>query len=88
MACYYDDQDMQDKKRHHTVARFYLEGFSDAEGFLWQYPRDGASPKLVQPSNAAVGKRFYSIQDSTGRWNNQIEDALARLESEAAPALS
>lgn len=75
------------KKRHHTVARFYLEQFALPGQCLWQYSRDGSPPKAVQPSDATVGKRFYSVRGADGEWNNQIEDILSDIESDAAPAI-
>lgn len=75
------------KKRQHTVPRFYLDGFVEHGGGIWQYPRDQSKPIQISSRSSAVGKHFYTYRMGDGSRTTALEDALSNVESKAAPVI-
>ena len=77
------------KHRHHIVPRFYLAGFTDeSAGRLSVYSKPDARGLRTTPTNAAVRIDYCAAELTTGERNSDlIEDALAKVEEQAAPAL-
>jgi len=71
-------------KQQHFVPRFYLEHFTDSEGRVWTY--DFAEDKVwsASPSNTAKQANFYTPKDEKGDYIDEVEDFLAKIESDAA----
>jgi hypothetical protein len=72
--------------RHHIVPRFYLEGFVDTSGTLWQYDKN--SPQVVRagsPANCGVIKDYHRINDANP---DAYEKLLALTENAAAPVVN
>jgi hypothetical protein len=74
------------KRHQHTVPKFYLRRFADGERLV-RAPIDGTPPRTVGVSDAAVRKDFYSFRGADGQLDDFVEDALAKLEDDAARVL-
>lgn len=76
-------------KKQHYVPWFYLEHFVDADGMVWTYDKKQESPaadaRKATPENTAVSTNFYSVQNEDGSYNDQLEEYLGKIESDAAP---
>jgi hypothetical protein len=78
------------KRRHHYVPRFYLEGFSDPNNFpsIWIYEKGNPEIRRQRAENIAFERDYYSFHLPSGEIDSEtIENALAELESRAAPLL-
>jgi hypothetical protein len=83
-------------KAHHKVPRFYLDGFTDpafgtgSKAKLWVYRFGAPEPRPMKPSRVAVENHFNSVITSSGEYDPEPEEYLARMEGEVAavwPAL-
>jgi hypothetical protein len=72
------------KKRHHTVPQFYLRNWADERDYIAVMGEAGK--RVVRVRNAGLVKNFYAVP-GTGLPEDAAEDALAGIESAAAPAL-
>ena len=72
-------------KRQHFVPRFYLEHFTDADGFVWAYDKQESSVRADVPEATATETNFYSVKSESGEYDDSIEDWLSKIESDAAP---
>jgi hypothetical protein len=70
----------------HTVPRFFLERFAK-DHKLKAVSRDLVRSTRVSPKSATVEGDFYTLRDADGNPDYKVENALGRLESDAAPAL-
>jgi hypothetical protein len=78
------------KRRHHYVPRLYLRGFaSDCDPpTLWIYDKGGRG-RQASTRDVGLKNHYYSlIKEDGSRDSNTIENALAKVESEAASALT
>jgi hypothetical protein len=78
------------KEGHHYISRFYLEGFVDpSDGrSLWVYDKTSGQVTRSTPRRAGLQKHFHSFTRADGsRDSTSVEDALAKIESQAAPVL-
>lgn len=81
---------MKKKQRHHYVPRFYLEGFIDPKNvpLIWIYEKGNKNIIKAAAADIAVRKDYYSFTTVSGEKDSEtFEDALAELESKAAPLL-
>ena len=74
------------KRHHHTVPRFYLRRFADGERLV-RVPIDGGPSRIVGVSDAAVRKDYYSFRGDEGQLDDSVEEALSKLEDDAARVL-
>lgn len=76
-------------KKQHYVPRFYLDHFKDTDGMVWTYDKKSNNPsadaRKATPENTAVSTNFYSVQNEDGSYNDQLEELLGKIESDAAP---
>jgi len=71
-------------KRHHIVAEFYLRRFANDVGQVTTVHTDKLDHRYTTSvSNAGVEGYFYGIATEEG-WDTTIDDALSKLEAEAA----
>jgi len=80
------------KKKNHYKSRFYIEAFSDQNGFVWTYPKmDPARLFSGKPENTACKNKLYHLNLDgldTKPKIDIIENFLAdHIESPAANAL-
>ncbi len=68
------------KKRHHTIPRSYLEGFTDENGHVWVLDTKNKIFN-TQPENILVETHFYRITLKSGEKSVLVEDTLANIES-------
>ena len=73
------------KKRHHTVSEFLLGRFAHDDGKVCQLDIGTGANKRISPNDATVVKHFYSIDIDDGKRSPEVEDALGKIESVAAP---
>jgi Protein of unknown function (DUF4238) len=71
------------KRRHHVVPQWYLRGFADEQKNLLEWPVDGRPPTLRSVRGVAWAPHFYAADLSAP--DDDFEDALSELESDAAP---
>lgn len=80
---------VQRTKKQHYVPRFYLEHFTAEDGMVWTYDKKSSNPtagaRKATPENTAVSTNFYSVQNEDGSYNDQLEEMLGNIESDAAP---
>lgn len=83
---------MSDPRLHHYIPRFYLERFADPQStqsekkaILWVYER-GREIRKSTPEKEARQRDFYAFKDA-GERQQDIENALATIESMVAPVL-
>ncbi len=80
-------------KRHHTLPRFWLRGFTNPdlppryEPFVFCWDARVSAWTKRSPKNATVRPNYYSYRDLTGHLNLEVETGLAMLESVSAPAI-
>lgn len=72
-------------KRQHFVPRFYLEHFTDNDGYTWAYDKHEGSVRADVPEATATETNFYSVKSENGEYDDAIEDWLSKVESDAAP---
>ena len=76
-------------RKQHYVPRFYLERFSDQDGFVHIY--DTKQEKLFKqrPDNFGLEKDLYEVKWESSGWKymlpNKIERILSEYESQFAP---
>ena len=75
------------KKRHHTVSEFLLGRFAHDDGKVCQLDIGTGANKRISPNDATVVKHFYSIDIDDGKRSPEVEDALGKIESAAAPRI-
>ncbi len=74
-------------RHHHFVPRFFLEGFTDSDGFLFVHDLGRRRrPWRVRPVNAGHQRDFYRV-DVPGEEPTIAEDALQTMEDAAAPLI-
>lgn len=82
----------------HWLPRFFLEGFTDPEvpeghsperftPFVWTYDLAQSTWSRKAPQNIAAEHDYYTVTDSTGTRNDELERYLSQRESDAAPIL-
>ena len=75
------------KKRHHFIPVFYLEGFVDPydQTHLWIYDKDCGEIRDASPRDAGLQKHFYSFTTPEGERDSvSFENALAQIEGQVA----
>lgn len=68
---------------HHFVPQFYLKRFTDSDGLIWVYDKDGDRVFSATPRNLAAEHGFYTLPDffpAPALWERQFGD----LEEQAA----
>jgi hypothetical protein len=68
------------KKRHHTIPKCYLEGFTDENGKVWVLDTKDEIFD-TNPINIFVESHFYTITLKNGEKSLVIEDTLANIEN-------
>lgn len=79
---------MSNPKKQHIIPEFYLEYFSNNEGYLEVY--DSEQDKFFEPQkpcNTGYKKHAYTIENEDNSKNYNIELALSQIESIAKPIL-
>lgn len=79
---------MTNPKKQHIVPEFYLEYFSNKEGYLEVY--DSEQDKFFEPQkpcNTGYKKHAYTIENEDNSKNYNIELALSQIEGIAKPIL-
>lgn len=71
----------------HYVPKFYLENFTDPNGYIWVYEKGTGKCWRAKPENVAVERNLYSSQNKDGSYNDSLEKALADAERMAAPLI-
>ncbi len=80
------DPNQQVGARHHTVPAFYLRRFANSQNQLWVRDRRSPMPGLRKESDLAI-RDFYTFQNIHGEPDGRMEQALQRIEGNAASAL-
>jgi hypothetical protein len=78
------------KARHHTISTFLIDRFARTTGrgrLVCQLEKKTGANVWVSPRDATVRKHFYSIEVGGERLPD-VENALAQIESMAAPLVS
>ena len=78
------------KKRHHFVSRFYLEGFVDqyCPPYLWLFDKQNKTIAKASSVDAGCRTSFYAFPKNDGTVDtNSLEDIFGKLESQVAPLL-
>lgn len=81
---------MTKKKRHHYLARFYLNGFIDPRNkpYIWIYEKGNPEIRKANSKDIAVKKYYYSFIKPDGDKDIQtLEDAFAQFEGVTAPII-
>jgi hypothetical protein len=76
----------QRSKGHHTVPRYYLQGFADNRNRIMRVVLPGSRRHLESVKSATVVNDFYTLSDSEGQPSDAYEQWLATVESAAIPA--
>ncbi|TAT91482.1 DUF4238 domain-containing protein [Rhizobium ruizarguesonis] len=71
-------------KRQHIVPLFYLRQFTKADGELWTYDCVSDSVRKSTPEKTAYETNIYTPLGEDGSRIEIIEDALSKIESDAA----
>jgi hypothetical protein len=71
-------------KRQHFIPRFYLKHFSQPDGELWTHDCLSGSARKTLPEKTALETNIYTPVGDDGSRIELIEDALAKIESDAA----
>ncbi|WP_267891524.1 MULTISPECIES: DUF4238 domain-containing protein [unclassified Streptomyces] len=75
-------------RRHHTVPRFYLKRFANADERIMRVPLGGErAPRPCGVKDVAVHNDFYSYPGDSGQLDDSVEIALSKLEGDAARVL-
>jgi uncharacterized protein DUF4238 len=86
-----EGKSQQKKERHHTLSRFYLEGFVDPsspKGMLWQFDGETGAVTSVSPGDAAVRRYFYAFTKTDGTLDSTtFEDAFGLAETQTSPVI-
>lgn len=77
------------KRAHHFVSAFYLAEFVDPGHAkrLWQYDKASGEIHPTSPRDARRRSDYHSIPKLDGTIDARVEDALAKVEDQAAPVL-
>ncbi len=81
------------KRRQHYVPLFYLKNFTDKSvtppqsPYIWVFERGNSKPKRRSPKNIGFQTGFYDIEIEEGNVSTLVEEALAKLESNASSIL-
>ena len=75
---------MTTPRQHHFCPSFYLEYFTDAEGFIWAQPKN-SSRKLFKssPQKLARQRDFYALEPSNDVDSNLLEKEFSNIEGKA-----
>ena len=73
-------------RRNHLVPRFYLARFGDQHGRLAAIRRGTGAMHVASAKKLCAEVDFYTFVDVEGKESDELEDLLARFESQAAPA--
>lgn len=81
---------MTKPKFHHYVPRFYLDKFSDEDGYIWAYDKFKDVAFRVMPENIAGENKFYELSDFQGSNIDpqELEKQFAGVESEASKIMN
>ena len=72
-------------RRHHYLPQFYLEGFADSNGKVWQYDKESLSPMGLYPDSIAVRPNLYRLTNADGTPDpNTLEQAFSQVEGNFA----
>lgn len=71
------------KKRHHTIPKFYLQNFTDKDGFVWVLDTKDSIFR-TRPENILVESHFYTVTLKSGEKSLFVEDSLANIEGDYA----
>lgn len=77
---------MRKKRKEHIVARWLLSQFTDSEGKLWVYEK-GKAPRRSRPERECAERDFYEYKLGNRETNNEYEDWLESIETDAADTL-
>lgn len=82
-----DDENSNDKKKHHYIPKAYLNGFTDSVGKLFVYRKDTKKNAFHQiPDNVGFRNYYYSQPKEDGtRDNNTLEDHFSSYETKWPP---
>jgi hypothetical protein len=72
-------------KKQHFVPELHLKHFVDAAGMVWTYDIRENGVRRSIPKETAVQTNFYSLRDKDGNYDDNIEQWLSTVESEASP---
>ncbi|OIQ94668.1 hypothetical protein GALL_233260 [mine drainage metagenome] len=75
------------RRRHHTVPRFYLEGFASG-GQVRTVELPGVKRFNQSTGNASAITDFYTLYDENGQPSDVIEAAFGEIEQLVAPTLA
>jgi len=81
---------MSKKKRHHYLARFYLNGFIDPinKPYIWIYEKGNPEIRKASSKDIAVKKYYYSfIRPDESKDVETLENAFAQFEDIIAPVI-
>jgi len=75
-------------QHHYLPKQAYLKFFESPQNkdFIWMYQR-GEETILVNTKNVAKERHLYSFTDDDGKYNTQLESALAEMETVASKIL-
>jgi hypothetical protein len=73
--------------RHHTVPRFYLEYWADADGHIDVVEKPGGRRYRTAPKTASAETDFYTFIDLDGNPAGHMEQVLGVIEADASTAI-
>jgi hypothetical protein len=73
-------------RQHHYIPRFFLEGFTDPDGYIHVFDLLNARKWKAKPDQVARERDFYRVE-TRELGPNDVEDMLSRVEHELAPAV-
>lgn len=73
-------------RQHHYIPRFFLEGFTDRDGFVHVFDLETARRWKARPEQIARERDFYRVENPDLQ-PNVVEDGLSQIEHELAPAV-
>jgi hypothetical protein len=73
--------------RHHTVPRFYLEYWADADGHIDVVEKPGGRRYRTVPKTASAETDFYTHIDLDGNPASHMEQVLGVIEADASAAI-
>src|SRR3990172_10533671 len=77
---------MSTPRAHHYLPQFYLKGFS-RDDHLWIYDRYKKEFREQTPKNLAVAKDYYTVIDTNGNKNTDIEKFFSVIEGKASAVI-
>jgi len=76
------------KKRHHYIPVFYLNGFTNSNGYLYIYDKYNKPVFESSPEGIAYENHYFSFVNSEGERDSEtLENAIKLLEDESARVL-